>query len=350
MLSVILLGLVPSLLAQPRMLLDAKMVIQQYKGESFCNYPMTELAFEELRASIKRLPNERLKFEKIRTEIGSQCLITPYLYQLMGLFENPTIEYDMLRLAFYYTFDVENFDNLVPYMQGQVYQDRMEEFLKERNHSQRADVEGKRQILSPSELTRALQVLAEFPSDQTRLVVAKQFVATNNLYAEQLREVVAEIRMVKKRVELIQFGYHHVYDPANYYAVYETLRGVEFDNVNDYVREHNRGKEEKYMSSRELGCTFLVTKSDFETHKNTIKAKKYDSERLRFAKNLMTTYCFNVGELVDCLALFKSDADRLELAQEAYAHIYDPWNFYLVNQSFKSLTTIERLDKFLNAR
>lgn len=348
LLSVFLFGLMSSFFAQPRLLLDAKMVIQQYKGESFCNYPMTELAFEELRSQVERLPNERLKFEKIRTEIGKECLLTPYLYQLMEEFENPTVEYDMLRLAFYYTFDVENYSLLLPYMQGQVYQDRMQEFLSERNNSLRADIEGKRQILNPSELTRALDLIETFSSDQTRLTVAKQFVSTNNLYSEQLREVVAKIRLNKNKVELIQSGYHFVYDPGNYYAVYETLRGKEFSQVGDYVRDHNRGTEEKYMSSRELGCTFLVTKSDFETHKNTMKAKKYDSERLRFAKNLMTTYCFNVNELIDCLSLFKSETDRLELSKHAYANIYDPWNFYLINASFNSLTTIEKLDKFLN--
>ncbi|MEL6671912.1 MAG: DUF4476 domain-containing protein [Bacteroidota bacterium] len=338
------LSLIPSgLLAQDQMLLNPKAVIQQYQGESFCTNPMRELDFEAFRQEIERLPSEQLRFEKIRVSVGQQCLVTPYLFRLMQLFTNPTLEYDMLRLCFYYTFDLNNYEKLIPYMQGQVYQDRMKEFLNERNFSIRADVEGKRELVSNFEMKKAISALQGFTSDRARVQVAKQFVSTNNMRSEQFRDIVQLIKLNKGKLELVKYGYQYIYDPVNYFAVYENLRRADRQEIEAMIRLNQRSEQEGYTSSRSLGCTYLVSKSEFEVHKRSIQAQRYDADRLRYAKSLFGTYCFNVNELKDCLALFDSDADRRELAAHAFGKVYDGWNFYLVSTSFRSQSTVERL-------
>lgn len=323
-------------IAQNRMLTDVRTVIRQYEGESYCDQPMSELEFEEYKSSIARLRSEKLRFEKFRTTVSDQCLATPYLYQLMELFTNPSLEYDVLRLGFYYCFDIENYINLAPYMQGQVYQNRLESFVRERTFSIRSDVEGRRELLSPSELRRAIALMGSFNTDQTRVAVAKQFVSSNNMRSEQFRELVNLVKLNNNKIELLHFGYDFVYDPANYYAAYQELKRKDITKVETYLNGKKRPDDEMYTSSRELGCTIILSKSEFETHKRGIVGKRFDSERLRFARSLFDTYCFNVNELKQCMELFRSDADRKELALYAQDRIYDPWNFYLVAGSFAS--------------
>ncbi|MEM6802531.1 MAG: DUF4476 domain-containing protein [Bacteroidota bacterium] len=332
-----LIGIFPLIsFSQNRMLTDVRFVVKQYQGESFCDDPMTELEFEEYMSSIGRIRSEKLRFEKIRTSIGEKCLATPYLFQLMELFTNPSLEYDLLRLGFYYCYDIENYGNLAPYMQGQVYQNRMEAFVKERTFSMRADVEGKRELLNPSELRRAVELIASFNTDQARIATAKQFVATNNMRSEQFRDVVELVRLNNGKMDLVSFGYEYIFDPANYYAAYQELKRKDIAKIEASIKERERPNEEQYTSSRQLGCTILISKSEFETHKRGIIAKRFDSERLRFAKSLFDTYCFNVNELGQCMDLFRSDGDRLELAAYAYQKIYDPWNFFLLGRRFNS--------------
>ncbi|MEL6254517.1 MAG: DUF4476 domain-containing protein [Bacteroidota bacterium] len=331
------LGLIPLISpGQNRMLTDVRLVVRQYQGETFCDEPMSELDFEEYKASIARIRSEKLRFEKFRTTVADQCLATPYLFQLMELFTNPSLEYDVLRLGFYYCFDIENFKNLAPYMQGQVYRDRLESFVRERTFSIRADVEGQRELLSPSELRRTLEVLASYNTDQARVATAKEFVRSNNMRAEQFREIVEQVRLNNGKMDLLYYGYEYIYDPANYYAAYQELKRRDIAKLDAFVAENRRPDEEQYMSSRELGCTIILSKSEFDTHKRGIISKRYDSERLRFAKTLFDTYCFNVNELGQCMEIFKNDADRLELAAYAYRRIYDPWNFYLLGGRFNS--------------
>lgn len=324
------------LFGQNRMLTDVRTVIRQYEGESYCDQPMSGLEFEEYKSSIARIRSEKLRFEKFRTTVSNHCLATPYLYELMELFTNPSLEYDVLRLGFYYCFDLENYANLAPYMQGQVYRDRIESFVRERTFSIRADVEGRRELLSPSELRRSLAMIGKFNTDQARVAVAKHFVATNNMRSEQFREVVDLVSLNNRKMELLYFGYDYVYDPANYYAAYQELKRKDIAKIDLYINERKRPAEEMYTSSRQLGCPIIVSKSEFETHKQGIIGKRFDSERLRFARSLFDTYCFNVNELKQCMELFRSDADRKELALYAYDRIFDPWNFYLVAGSFVS--------------
>jgi len=330
-------------IGQNRMLTDVKTVVRQYEGESFCDQPMSELEFEEYRSSIARISSEKLRFEKIRMSISNHCLATPYLYQLMELFSNPSLEYDLLRLGFYYSFDIENYANLAPYMQGQVYRDRLESFVRERTFSIRADVEGQRELLSPSELRRALELIGTFNTDQARVAVAKQFVATNNMRSDQFREVVDQVSLNNSKMELLKFGYDYVYDPANYYAAYQELKRKDIAKIEMEINEKERPAEESFTSTRKLGCTIILSKSEFEIHKKGIINKRYDSERLRFARNLFDTYCFNVNELRQCMELFKSDIDRKELALYAFDRIYDPWNFYLISGSFVSESRVAEL-------
>lgn len=336
--------------SQNRMLTDMKTVVRQYEGETFCDQPMSALEFESFRTMLSQINSEELRFEQIRINIHRHCLATPYIFQLMELFTNPTLEYDMLRLSFYYCFDLENYQNLIPYMQGQVFRDRLSSFVNERTYAIRADVEGSRELLSPSELRRALGLIGSFETDQAKIAVAKQFISTNNMRSEQFREVVDLVSLNNGKMDLIYFAYPYVYDPANYYAAYQDLRRKDIAKIDAYMAKQKRPTEERFTSTRELGCTILLSKSEFETHKNGIKGKRFDSERLRFAKNLFNTYCFNVNELKQCMALFKSDSDRQELALYAYSRIYDPWNFYLLGNSFYSESKVGTLFKSLAER
>ncbi len=336
--------------SQKKDLIEGDLILQQYTGPTYCDQPMSEMDFETIRVGIEALPRQELRFEKIRTTLCGECLLTPYVLQLMQLFEDPAYEYDVMRWAYYYTYDLENYRNLLPFMEGLVFQDRMEAYLNERQNAQRSDIEGRRQLMADSELETVLSELNKQSTEQMRLVVAMEVVRSNNLLSEQFAQIVQQFKLSKNQIELIQYGYGKVYDPANYFVVYELLRGANVRKVQAYIESQPQRTEEAYTSTRELGCFYVDARGEFEGHLRSIKAKSYARDRIRFARSVFGEYCFNTRELIECIQLFPADSDRLALVTDAYGHIFDPWNYYLVFSHLRSQNSINELAVVLEGR
>lgn len=336
--------------SQKKDLLEGDLILQQYTGATYCDQPMSEMDFETIRVGIEALPRQELRFEKIRMTFCGECLLTPYVLQLMQLFEDPAYEYDVMRWAYYYTYDLGNYRNLLPFMEGLVFQDRMESYLNERQNAQRSDIEGRRQLMVDSELQTVLTELNKQSAEQMRLVVAKEIVRSNNLLSEQFAQMVQQFDLRKNQIELIQYGYDKVYDPANYFVVYELLRGANVRKVQTYIASQPQRKEDAYTSTRELGCFYVDARGEFEGHLRSIQSKSYAKDRIRFARSVFGEYCFNTRELIECVKLFPSDADRLTLVTDAYSDIYDPWNYYLVFSHLRSQNSINELAAVLVGR
>lgn len=335
--------------AQPETLLNPARALQGYTGESYCSVPMSELDFEAFFAQVKSLPNDRLRFEKIRTEVHAMCLATPYVFRMIELIENSGFEYDMMRLCFYYCVDPENFDRLLPYMQGGTYREAMSIFLRERVNSQRAEVEGQRQLMNTSEMDRAMAILRNLDSDQSKLAVATEIISGNNLLSEQIREIMNQLNLTGNKKELAQRAYPLVYDPANFFLVYERLPRRDRQKIMAEIEANKRPDEPTYTSSREIGCTYRVAESEFVGHLNSLKAQQREDLKLRLAQQLFENNCFNVSELRRAMNLFESDIDRLELVKVAQAYVFDPWNIYMVNAEFRRASSIDALYLYLES-
>lgn len=335
--------------AQPETLLNPAKALQGYTGESYCPVPMSELDFEAFFLQMKNLPNDRLRFEKIRTEASSMCLATPYVYRMIELIENAGFEYDMMRLCFYYCADPGNYERLLPYMQGGTYREAMSIFLRERVNSQRAEVEGQRQLMNTSEMDRAIAILRNLDSDQSKLAVATEIISGNNLLSEQVREIMNQLNLTGSKRELAQRAYPLVYDPANFFLVYERLPRRDRQQIMGEIAANKRPDEPEYTSSREIGCTYRVAEAEFVGHLNSLKAQQREDLRLRLAQQLFENNCFNVSELKRAMNLFESDIDRLELVKVAQAYVFDPWNIYMVNSEFRRASSIDAFYLYLQS-
>lgn len=342
-----LLSITFSAYAQPETLRSPARAMAGYQGESFCPVPMAELAFEGFYSELANLPNDRLRFEKVRIEVHELCLVTPYVYRMLELFENENYEYDLLRLTFYYSADPENFVRLLPYLEGQVYRDAFERFLRERVQLQRVDVDGQRQLLSEQELDKALAILQELNSDQSILLVAEELIRRNNLRSEQIRPILELIRLGSYQYKLAEAAYPYVYDPENYFLVYDALGRSDRRKIVRMIGDHPRPQEEGYTSARELGCTYEATDVEIESHLETIRRQRDAEQQLRLAQQLFRTNCFNVQDLRAVMRLLSSDYERLQLAKVAADSVLDPWNIYMVNAEFSRANSIDALHQFL---
>lgn len=335
--------------AQPETLLNPVRAMQGYTGESYCQTPVSELEFEEFLSEMRSLPNDRLRFEKVRTQIHTICLATPYVFRMMELMENAGYEYDMMRIAYYYCADPENYDRLLPYMQGAVYRNGMEIFLNERVDSRRPDVEGQRQLMSRTEMERAMTIMQAAGSDQSKLAIATEIVDRNNLLSEQVSQLVDHLNLISNKKELCRRAYLKVYDPANFFLVYEGLSRRDRQSIMEEIEAMRRPDLPEYTSSREIGCTYRVAESEFVSHLNSLEAQRRTNLKLQLAQQLFENNCFNVSELRRAMQLFDSDQDRLELVKTAEAFVFDPWNIYMVNAEFQRSSSVDAFYRYLRS-
>ncbi len=335
--------------AQPETLLDPARALQGYLGISYCSTPLSELDFEAFFAEFSALPNDRLRFEKIRVEVHALCLATPYVLRMMEKMEQPAYEYDMMRLCFYYCADPGNFSRLLPYMDGASFRESMATFLRERLDDQRADVEGQRQLFSSSELARTTELLQTLDSDQSRLQVAIELIQRNNLLSEQVRPLMDFLQLAANRKALALEAVAWVYDPANYFLVTERLPRKEREEVMALLQRSRPGLAPGFVSVRQVGCTYRVVESEVEQHLATLRGQPREDLRLRLAVQLFENNCFSVMELKKVMREFESDEDRLQLVQSAAARVFDPWNIYLVNAEFQRAVSVDGLFRFLSA-
>jgi hypothetical protein len=332
-----------TLMAQPAYQIDAQQVLNTYQGFSFCETPTNAVAFERFANSLAKIEAPRVRFEQVRRDLCSQCLLTPQIYELMQIFQDPSMQYDLMRLLYYYSYDPENFMQLLPFMAGDIYRQRFNTFLNERIYPVREEVESRRQLLDPTEMKQALQVITDLSTADAQLMVGKFIISHNNLRSDQWARVVDLMTLGRDRVELAEYGYDFIYDPGKYYAVYENLRQRDARQVTNYIGAAQRSEEEAYVNTRRIGCTSRVLEQDFRAQLATLRAQRLSGDKLRFAKNFINSYCLTVVEFKEVIKELNNQRDQLELARIGYERVFDPWNYHLLAPTFATTTNILEL-------
>lgn len=95
-------------------------------------------------------------------------------------------------------------------------------------------------------------------------------------------------------------------------------------------------------------CTYPVDKAEFADIETSLNEKSFEDSKLTLAKQIAKNKCFTSAQIRDVMKMFNFEDTRLEFAKYAYEYVYDPDNYYLVNDAFQFEMTIEELDEFIN--
>jgi hypothetical protein len=95
-----------------------------------------------------------------------------------------------------------------------------------------------RQVLTEAEVDRLIKGMAARPFEDEKMSLARQVLGQSTIYAEDLKRVLEGLHFDKQKLELAKQLYPRVYDPRNFYVVYDAFR---FDS--------DRRELERYISS-----------------------------------------------------------------------------------------------------
>lgn len=97
-------------------------------------------------------------------------------------------------------------------------------------------------------------------------------------------------------------------------------------------------------------CPWPMSKPDFESAKNSIKAKTFEDSKLTMAKQILGSNCLLSSQVKEIMLAFTFEDTRLDLAKLAWGKTFDPGNYYKLNDAFTFESSIDDLNKYIEGR
>lgn len=98
------------------------------------------------------------------------------------------------------------------------------------------------------------------------------------------------------------------------------------------------------------GCQIPMNDNDFQQAKATIASKNFEDTKLSIAKQIIISQCLLSSQVRQIMQIFNFESTRLEFAKFAYEYVYDPGNYFQVNDAFQFESSVEELNRYISAR
>lgn len=90
-----------------------------------------------------------------------------------------------------------------------------------------------------------------------------------------------------------------------------------------------------------------MSTEDFASAKASISSKSFEDSKLTLAKQIAASNHLTSKQVKEIMQLFSFEDSKLDFAKYAYKYVYDPNNYYIVNDAFKFSSSIDELNEFI---
>lgn len=105
-----------------------------------------------------------------------------------------------------------------------------------------------------------------------------------------------------------------------------------------------------YEPVRGCGGNSCMSPRDFNSAINTIKGQSFEDTRLKTAKQVITSNCLNVDQIIQIANTFNFEDNKLEFAKYAYDYCIEPRNYFKLNGIFSFSTNVDELSDYVQSR
>jgi hypothetical protein len=113
---------------------------------------------------------------------------------------------------------------------------------------------------------------------------------------------------------------------------------------NNNQQNNNQNWNNQPQGSGGLRC-FVISDVDFKTAEASIKKKNFEDDRYTLAQQVTRNNCMNAKQIAAIMKIFHYEETRLKYAKFAHPFCADPFNYYLVNESFQYSSSIQELEE-----
>jgi len=104
------------------------------------------------------------------------------------------------------------------------------------------------------------------------------------------------------------------------------------------------------VNQQQNRCPKPMDKGDFDQFKQSLSSKNFEDSKLTLAKQVAETNCLTCSQIREILTLFSYESTRLEFAKWVFPKVYDPGNYFKLNDAFKFESSVEELDQYIRQR
>jgi hypothetical protein len=99
-----------------------------------------------------------------------------------------------------------------------------------------------------------------------------------------------------------------------------------------------------------IGCDGGLVANDINEVTQTLKKQSFESTRVTLAKQIISSRCLLVSQVIAILNQFTFESNKVDLAKYAYGYTYDRDNYFKVNDVFTFSSSVDELAKYIQSR
>ena len=108
----------------------------------------------------------------------------------------------------------------------------------------------------------------------------------------------------------------------------------------------------EYIDETPRGCggRSCMSPRDFSSALATLKGQNFEDTRLKTAKQIVSSNCLNVDQIMQIAQTFNFEDNTLDFAKFAYDFCIEPRNYFKLNGIFKFSTNADELSDYVQTR
>lgn len=110
------------------------------------------------------------------------------------------------------------------------------------------------------------------------------------------------------------------------------------------------GNAPVFQPVRGCGGNSCMSPRDFNSAMSTIKGQSFEDTRLKTAKQVITSNCLNVDQIMQIANTFSFEDNKLEFAKYAYDYCIEPRNYFKLNGIFSFSSNVDELSDYVQSR
>lgn len=177
--------------------------------------------------------------------------------------------------------------------------------------------------------------------------------------AEQGRAILQKLALSSSRLTVAQTLWHRTFDARNFHVIPPLLSSEKHrEALAAYIAQHPQADSTATTPADStataadsaatptplraelrgyygpIGCRYVMGDAALAQAKAAIRSKSFPDQRKQTGKEIIGQYCLSTAQLLQLLALYDFESDRLEMARFAFAFTHDQGNSYTLMALF----------------
>ncbi|MBN2893788.1 MAG: DUF4476 domain-containing protein [Bacteroidales bacterium] len=96
-------------------------------------------------------------------------------------------------------------------------------------------------------------------------------------------------------------------------------------------------------------CSYPMEDDAFDNAIDAIENQDFDGDKLTVAKQIAMSNCLLAAQVKQIMILMDFESSRLDFAEFAYTHTFDPNNYFIVNDAFDFSSSVKKLTEYISS-